>query len=179
MSANIFQSGFQNIGARALAQATDEANKYNQELTKKEMISQTEESLGGVKLFTSGRELGSQILKNSKLKPYLKQQAKKLFKKAKPDEPDEPPTDAPPTDAPPTDAPPAEPELPETTTQDLQSQWDAPDEPEVGDGVEEAAANEEPEIVSKTISNVVGKGTRRLLTNDEMDLIREERLDII
>jgi len=174
MSANIFQSGFQNIGARAVAQATDRANKYNQELTKREMISQTEESLGGVKLFTSGRELGSQLMK-SKLKPYLKQQAKKLFKKAKPDEPDEPPTTTTTT----TQPPPAEPELPETTTEDLQSQWDAPDEPEVGDGVKAAAASEEPEIVSKTVSNVVGKGSRRVLTNDNMDAARAARVERI
>ena len=78
---NIFQSGFSNIGARATAQAKATADKYNQELQKREMVSQTEESLGGVKLFTSGRELGSKIINDSKLKPYLKQQVKKLFKK--------------------------------------------------------------------------------------------------
>lgn len=78
---NIFQSGFANIGARATAQAKATADKYNQELQKREMVSQTEESLGGVKLFTSGRELGSKIINDSKLKPYLKQQVKKLFKK--------------------------------------------------------------------------------------------------
>tara|TARA_R110002167_G_scaffold143650_3_gene333211 strand:+ start:868 stop:1812 length:945 start_codon:yes stop_codon:yes gene_type:complete len=97
---DIFQSGFSNIGARAIQQAKEKADTYQQELTKKEMISQTEESLGGIKLFTSGRELGSKIL-SSKLKPYLKQQAKKLLKKAKPDEPDtEPPTTEPPNTAP-------------------------------------------------------------------------------
>ena len=100
---DIFQSGFSNIGARAIQQAKDKADTYQQELTKKEMISQTEESLGGIKLFTSGRELGSKIL-SSKLKPYLKQQAKKLLKKAKPDEPDEPDTE-PPTTEPPNTAP--------------------------------------------------------------------------
>ena len=101
---DIFQSGFSNIGARAIQQAKEKADTYQQELTKKEMISQTEESLGGIKLFTSGRELGSKIL-SSKLKPYLKQQAKKLLKKAKPDEPDEPDTE-PPTTEPPTTEPP-------------------------------------------------------------------------
>ena len=100
---DIFQSGFSNIGARAIQQAKEKADTYQQELTKKEMISQTEESLGGIKLFTSGRELGSKIL-SSKLKPYLKQQAKKLLKKAKPDEPDEPDTE-PPTTEPPNTAP--------------------------------------------------------------------------
>lgn len=104
---DIFQSGFSNIGSRAIQQAKDKADTYQQELTKKEMISQTEESLGGIKLFTSGRELGGKILNESKLKPYLKQQAKKLLKRAKPDEPDttEPPTTEPPTTEPPNTAP--------------------------------------------------------------------------
>ncbi len=78
---DIFQSGFDNIGARAVAEAQARADKYNQELTKREMLSQTEESLGGVKLFTSGRQIGENIVKNSKLKPYIKQQVKKLLKK--------------------------------------------------------------------------------------------------
>ena len=79
----VFQSGYSNLGQRALAKAKQQTDKYQQELTKKEMVSQTEESLGGIKLFTSGRELGSKILKDTKLKPYLKQQAKKAFGKAK------------------------------------------------------------------------------------------------
>ena len=79
----VFQSGYSNLGQRALAKAKEQSDKYQQELTKKEMVSQTEESLGGIKLFTSGRELGSKLLKDSKLKPYLKQQAKKAFGKAK------------------------------------------------------------------------------------------------
>ena len=79
----VFQSGVSNLGARAIEKATKEADAYNQKLQKREMVSQTEESLGGVKLFTSGRELGSKILEESKLKPYLKQQAEKAFGKAK------------------------------------------------------------------------------------------------
>ena len=86
---DVFQSGFDNIGARATAEAQARADKYNQELTKKEMTSQTEESLGGVKLFTSGRELGQKVIQNSKLKPYIKQQVKKLFKKKGDDIPDD------------------------------------------------------------------------------------------
>ncbi len=86
---DIFQSGFDNIGARAVAEAQARADKYNQELTKREMLSQTEESLGGVKLFTSGRQIGENIVKNSKLKPYIKQQVKKLLKKKGDDVPEE------------------------------------------------------------------------------------------
>ena len=51
----VFQSGYSNLGQRALAKAKEQSDKYQQELTKKEMVSQTEESLGGIKLFTSGR----------------------------------------------------------------------------------------------------------------------------
>lgn len=80
---NVFNESLSNLGSAALEKATQERNKYNQELTKKEMISQTEESLGGIKLFTSGRELGSKILKESKIKPYLKQQIDKALGKAK------------------------------------------------------------------------------------------------
>lgn len=79
----VFQSGYGNLGSEALARATDAANKYNQQLQKREMVSQTEESLGGVKLFTSGRELASKIVKGSKIKPYLKQQIDKALNKAK------------------------------------------------------------------------------------------------
>ncbi len=80
---NVFNESLSNLGSAALEKATQERNKYNQELTKKEMISQTEESLGGIKLFTSGRELGAKILKESKIKPYLKQQIDKALGKAK------------------------------------------------------------------------------------------------
>ena len=73
----VFQSGYSNLGQRALERATDAANKYNQKLKKKEMVSQTEESLGGIKAFTSGRELFKSIGEKSKLKPYLKQEADK------------------------------------------------------------------------------------------------------
>jgi len=79
----VFQSGMSNLGSAAVAKASAEANKYNQELQKREMVSQTEESLGGVKLFTSGRELASKIVKDSKIKPYLKQQIDKALGKAK------------------------------------------------------------------------------------------------
>jgi len=80
---NVFNENISNLGSAAVERATNERNKYNQELTKKEMISQTEESLGGIKLFTSGRELGAKLLKDSKLKPYLKQQFNKAIGKAK------------------------------------------------------------------------------------------------
>jgi len=80
---NVFNENISNLGSAAVERATNERNKYNQELTKKEMISQTEESLGGIKLFTSGRELGAKLLKDSKLKPYLKQQFNKALGKAK------------------------------------------------------------------------------------------------
>ncbi len=80
---NVFNENISNLGSAAVERATVERNKYNQELTKKEMISQTEESLGGIKLFTSGRELGAKLLKDSKLKPYLKQQFNKALGKAK------------------------------------------------------------------------------------------------
>lgn len=76
----VFQSGYSNLGQRALERATDAANKYNQKLQKKEMVSQTEESLGGIKAFTSGRELFKSIGEKSKLKPYLKQEADKQMK---------------------------------------------------------------------------------------------------
>jgi len=79
----VFQSGISNLGSRAVAKATKEADAYNQKLQKREMVSQTEESLGGLKLFTSGRELGAKIIEKSKIKPYLKQQAEKAFGKAK------------------------------------------------------------------------------------------------
>lgn len=79
---NVFASGFGNLGANAVAKASDQANKYNQELTKREMVSQTEESLGGMKLFTSGRELFGKTLKDSKIKQYASQQFKKALKKA-------------------------------------------------------------------------------------------------
>jgi len=80
---NVFNENISNLGSAAVERATEERNKYNQELTKKEMISQTEESLGGIKLFTSGRELGAKLLKDSKLKPYLKQQFDKAMGKAR------------------------------------------------------------------------------------------------
>lgn len=79
---NVFASGFGNLGANAVARASEQANKYNQELTKREMVSQTEESLGGMKLFTSGRELFGKTLKDSKIKQYASQQFKKALKKA-------------------------------------------------------------------------------------------------
>lgn len=94
---NVFNQNISNLANAGVEKATQERNKYNQELTKKEMISQTEESLGGIKLFTSGRELGAKILKDSKIKDYAKQQINKAFKKAKNPAPEqtEPPAGAP------------------------------------------------------------------------------------
>ena len=87
---NVFNQNISNLGAAGVEKATQQRNKYNQELTKREMISQTEESLGGIKLFTSGRELGSKILKDSKIKDYAKQQIDKALGKAKTAKPTKP-----------------------------------------------------------------------------------------
>ena len=87
---NVFNQNVSNLGSAAVEKATQQRNKYNQELTKREMISQTEESLGGIKLFTSGRELGSKILKDSKIKDYAKQQIDKALGKAKTAKPTKP-----------------------------------------------------------------------------------------
>tara|TARA_R110002073_G_scaffold107419_2_gene242096 strand:- start:132 stop:1007 length:876 start_codon:yes stop_codon:yes gene_type:complete len=94
---NVFNQNISNLGSAGVEKATQARNKYNQELTKREMISQTEESLGGIKLFTSGRELGSKILKDSKLKDYAKQQIDKALGKAKTAKPTKPtkPTETP------------------------------------------------------------------------------------
>ena len=87
---NVFNQNISNLGSAGVEKATQARNKYNQELTKREMISQTEESLGGIKLFTSGRELGSKILKDSKLKDYARQQIDKALGKAKTAKPTKP-----------------------------------------------------------------------------------------
>jgi len=87
---NVFNQNISNLGSAGVEKATQQRNKYNQELTKREMISQTEESLGGIKLFTSGRELGSKILKDSKIKDYAKQQIDKALGKAKTAKPTKP-----------------------------------------------------------------------------------------
>jgi len=78
---NVFSNNISALGTAAVQKAEVARNKYNQELQKREMVSQTEESLGGIKLFTSGRELGAKILKESKIKDYVKQ---KLGVKPKP-----------------------------------------------------------------------------------------------
>ena len=78
---NVFSNNISALGTAAIQKAEVARNKYNQELQKREMVSQTEESLGGIKLFTSGRELGAKILKDSKIKDYVRQ---KLGIKAKP-----------------------------------------------------------------------------------------------
>ena len=87
---NVFNQNISNLASAGVEKATQQRNKYNQELTKREMISQTEESLGGIKLFTSGRELGSKILKDSKLKDYARQQIDKALGKAKTAKPTKP-----------------------------------------------------------------------------------------
>ena len=94
---NVFNQNISNLGSAGVEKATQQRNKYNQELTKREMISQTEESLGGIKLFTSGRELGSKILKDSKIKDYARQQIDKALGKAKSAKPTKPtkPTETP------------------------------------------------------------------------------------
>lgn len=78
---NVFSNNISALGTAAVQKAEVARNKYNQELQKREMVSQTEESLGGIKLFTSGRELGAKILKDSKIKDYVRQ---KLGVKPKP-----------------------------------------------------------------------------------------------
>ena len=78
---NVFSNNISALGTAAVQKAEVARNKYNQELQKREMVSQTEESLGGIKLFTSGRELGAKILKDSKIKDYVRQ---KLGGKPKP-----------------------------------------------------------------------------------------------
>ncbi len=78
---NVFSNNISALGTAAVQKAEVARNKYNQELQKREMVSQTEESLGGIKLFTSGRELGAKILKESKIKDYVRQ---KLGGKPKP-----------------------------------------------------------------------------------------------
>lgn len=78
---NVFSNNISALGTAAVQKAEAARNKYNQELQKREMVSQTEESLGGIKLFTSGRELGAKILKDSKIKDYVRQ---KLGGKPKP-----------------------------------------------------------------------------------------------